>query len=495
MEWYQMTALELGKKIKHKEISSQELVKYYLQRLEKLDTWIKAYLAICPESALETAREVDEAVQRGEKLPPLAGVPIAIKDNISTWGIPTTCASYMLKNYLPPYDATVVKKIKQHRMPMLGKTNLDEFAMGSSTENSAFFPTKNPWDPGRVPGGSSGGSAAVVAARLAPLALGSDTGGSVRQPSAFCGVTGLRPTYGRVSRYGLIAFASSLDQIGPLAGNAYDCRALFEIISGFDEKDATSLGDAPDIENKNIKDTKDIKGLRLGIIKEQSGEGFDSEVLEKVEEMARFWESCGAVVEEVSLPFFEYALSAYYLINPAEASSNLGRYDGVRYGLTKEEASDMRDLLLKTRGEGFGPEVKRRIILGNYALSAGYYEDYYLKALKTRTLIKENCSQALNKYHALIGPTTPTPAFSFEEKTGDPLAMYLSDVCTITDALAGNPAISVFAGFSSEGLPVGVQLASAPWREDFLFDLAHIWEKYQGVHLPPTCTSEGGYVK
>ena len=500
MEFYQMTALELADKIRNKEISSQELVSLYLERLEKLDASIRAYVTLSPERALQTAREVDDALMQGEELPYLAGVPVAVKDNISTRDIPTSCGSQMLKDYLPPYHATVVQKLQRHGLPVLGKTNMDEFAMGSSTENSSFFPTKNPWNTERVPGGSSGGSAAAVAARLAPLAIGSDTGGSVRQPAAFCGVTGLRPTYGSVSRYGLIAFASSLDQVGPLAANARDCQALFDIIAGYDKNDATSLRGSSDAEratcgpkNETFRaKPEEVKGLRIGIIREQSGEGFDPEIMEKLKVMSAFWESLGCEVEEISLPFFEYALSAYYLINPAEASSNLGRYDGIRYGLSSNEASDVKELFLRTRGEGFGSEVKRRIILGTYALSAGYYDDYYLKAIKVRTLIRENCLQALEKFDVLLGPTTPTPAFSFGEKTDDPLAMYLSDVCTIIDALAGTPAVSVFGGLTSYGLPVGIQMSAAPLQEDLLFKLAHIWEEHKDIPIPPVCYANGG---
>ena len=494
MDIYRLTARELDTKLKQKELSSWELVNYFLDRIDKLDSSINAFITLCPENALKTAREIDDRRVQGAELPSLAGVPIALKDNISTRGIVTTCGSAMLKNYIPPFNATVVERLQRLPMPILGKTNLDEFAMGSSTENSAFFPTRNPWNREMVAGGSSGGSAAAVATGMAPLALGSDTGGSVRQPAAFCGVNGLRPTYGRVSRYGLVAFASSLDQIGPLSKDAEDGKLLFQTIAGYDPKDSTSLSERPQAFSYLAppKEEKDLRGVRIGLIKEQKGEGFDYQVLEKVNQVAKFFETHGATVEEVSLPLTQYALAAYYLINPAEASSNLGRYDGVRYGLSHREVADAKELFFQTRGVGFGQEVKRRIVLGTYGLSAGYYDQYYLQALKARTMIRESSHQALQKYHLLMGPTTPTPAFKVGEKVEDPLEMYLSDVCTVNDPLAGNPAVSMLAGLSEEGLPIGVHLASLPFRESFLLGVARWWEQSQKFPLPPLSSLEGG---
>jgi len=485
LELYQMSALQISEQLSKRNISAEEVVNYFWKRTQKLEPELKSFITTCPEDALEVARKVDELRRQGEELHPFAGIPVAVKDNLSTRGMLTTCGSQILENYYPPYDASVIQKLRDNHLPVMGKTNMDEFGMGSSTENSAFFPTTNPWNHLKVPGGSSGGSAAAVASRQVPLALGSDTGGSVRQPAAFCGVYGLRPTYGRVSRYGLIAFASSLDQVGPITGTPEDGEMLFDLIAGFDERDATSLvspGESPAPEVTE----EQIKNLRVGVIREQGGDGFAAEVVESVKEMASFWESCGAAVEEVSLPLTDYALAAYYLLNSAEASSNLGRYDGIRYGYSSGEATDIKELFFTNREEGFGPEVKRRIVLGTYALSSGYYDDYYLKALKTRTLILRDMKQALQAYDLLLGPTTPTPPFSLGEKVEDPLQMYLSDVCTITDPLVGNTVISVPGGFTSEGMPLGLQMSAAPFRESFLFKLACFWQR-QKQHL--TCST------
>jgi len=476
LELDRMSALEIGERLGKREISAEEVVNYFWERTQKLEPELKSFLTTCPEEATGVARQVDELRRRGERLPPLAGIPVAVKDNLSTRGIHTTCGSRFLENYIPPYDAAVIQKLKENYLPVLGKTNMDEFGMGSSTENSAFYPTTNPWDFSKVPGGSSGGSAAAVAARQVPLALGTDTGGSVRQPAAFCGVFGLRPTYGRVSRYGLIAFASSLDQVGPITGTPEDGEALFDLIAGYDERDATSLDAPGDIAEPEL-DEQRVKEIKVGVIREQEGNGFAPEVVESVKEMASFWESYGAAVEEVSLPLTEYALAAYYLINAAEASSNLGRYDGIQYGYRTGYAADLQELVFKNREEGFGQEVKRRIVLGTYALSSGYYDDYCLKALKTRTLILRDMQRALQTYDFLLGPTTPTPPFGLGEKIEDPLQMYLSDVCTITDPLVGNAAISVPGGFTPEGMPLGLQMSAAPFRESFLFKLARFWQQ------------------
>ncbi len=485
MDLFRLSALQLSGLMREGEVSSEEVVNSFLQRIEQVEPQVKAFLLLCPEEALAAAREVDRRRLRGDELNFLAGVPVAVKDNICTRGLRTTCASRILENYVPPYDATVVSAIRRAGLPILGKTNMDEFAMGSSTENSAFFSTRNPWDTRRVPGGSSGGSAAAVAAGEAPLALGSDTGGSVRQPAAFCGVTGLRPTYGRVSRYGLIAFASSLDQVGTHSRDAAGGLALFRLIAGHDPLDATSINTPleEDVEADNFCENG-LKGLRLGLISEQMGDGFAPEVKEKIRQTAALLEGEGAFVEEVSLPLTDYALAAYYLINPAEASSNLGRYDGVRYGLSERiSGGGVREMFAHTRGKGFGMEVKRRIILGSYALSAGYYDAYYLQALKVRTLIKKEMEKAFERFDVLFGPSTPTTPFMLGEKVDDPLQMYLSDVCNITDALTGNPSLSIPCGLSPAGMPVGMQLSAPPLNEMLLFRVAAAIENMRP--LPP----------
>lgn len=455
------------------ELTSEEIVADFLQNVE-VDV-CHAYLTKCPEQALEQARLVDRARAKGEDLGTLAGIPVAVKDNICTEGIKTTAASRMLQNFIPPYEATVVAKLKEAAMPILGKTNLDEFAMGSSTENSAFGPTRNPWDLSRVPGGSSGGSAAAVAAYSAPLALGSDTGGSIRQPAAYCGIVGLKPTYGRVSRYGLIAFASSLDQIGPMARNVRDCALLLNVIAGHDRRDSTSVS----IEVPDYTDGLDegVSGLRFGVVAEYMADGIDPAVRQAVLQVAGALEREGAEVSEVSLPNLEYALETYYLIAPAEASSNLARYDGVRYGFRANGAKDVVDMMSRTRAEGFGDEVKRRIMLGTYALSAGYYDAYYLRAQKVRTLIRRDIEEALEKVDLLLSPTTPATAFRLGEKLDDPLQMYLSDICTITANLASVPAISVPCATCDEGLPIGLQLMTGPFQEALLLRAAYACEQ------------------
>jgi len=491
MKLYENTAAALSQMLAKKEVSAVEVTQSFLGRMGDLDPVLKAFVTQTPDVALETAAAVDQNRLKGESLHPLAGVPIAIKDNICTEGIRTTCSSKILSNYVPPFDATVVNNLKAAGMPLLGKTNMDEFAMGSSTENSAFFTSRNPWDLERVPGGSSGGSAVAVAAGMAPLALGSDTGGSVRQPASFCGLVGLRPTYGRVSRYGLIAFASSLDQIGPLALTAEDAALLLGVIAGHDRLDSTSLPE--DVPDYHRELGTELKGIRIGLIRENVDQQFDAEVNAAVKQQLAVLEQNGAVVGEVSLPLTDYGLSAYYLIAPSEASSNLGRYDGVRYGY-KAEGRHLGEMFSNTRGEGFGAEVKRRIMIGTYALSAGYYDAYYLKALQVRTLIRRDYEKAFESFDLILGATTPTPAFKIGEKSDDPLQMYLSDVCNINDALAGIPSISVPTGLHSSGLPMGMQISAPPSGEKLLFTLAHFLERQSKAvpQRPQLKISEGG---
>ncbi|MGB9859831.1 MAG: Asp-tRNA(Asn)/Glu-tRNA(Gln) amidotransferase subunit GatA [Moorellaceae bacterium] len=456
-----------------REISSVELTEAMLERIEQVEGRIKAFVTLTPEVALEQARAVDAARARGEELGPLAGIPMALKDNLCTAGIRTTCSSKMLENWVPPYDAFVVKKLKEAGAVLLGKLNMDEFAMGSSTENSRFFPTRNPWDLERVPGGSSGGAAAAVAAGEAFYSLGSDTGGSIRQPASFCGVVGLKPTYGRVSRFGLVAFASSLDQIGPLTRDVTDCALVLQAIAGHDPADSTSA-DLP-VPDYLAALRPEIKGLKVGVPREYFGSGMEPEVAAVVRRAIDRLADLGALCEEISLPHTEYALPAYYLVAPAEASSNLARYDGVAYGF-RLPGTDIVDMYMKTRREGFGPEVKRRIMLGTYALSAGYYDAYYLKALKVRTLIRRDFEEAFKRFDVLVTPTSPTVAFRLGEKVDDPLAMYLSDLCTIPVNMAGLPAISIPCGFS-QGLPVGLQLIAPPFEEERLLRVAYTLEQ------------------
>ncbi len=476
MELFRCTALELSKMMINKEVSSVEVVNCFNERIMLTEPKLKAFVTLTPELARQTAETVDKRRLNGEMLHPLAGVPVAVKDNMCTRGIRTTCSSRVLEHYVPPYDATVVTAVRNAGMPVLGKTNMDEFAMGSSTENSAFYPTCNPYDLSRVPGGSSGGSAAAVKGAMVPLALGSDTGGSVRQPAALCGVTGIRPTYGRISRYGLIAFASSLDQVGVLSANAADGWELFKHIAGHDPRDSTSL-DQPVSDQTNIVDPAGVlKGLKIGYIKEHLGEGFEQDIVDRVYKVLSLFESLGAQVQEVSLSMADYAMPAYYLISPAEASSNLGRYDGVRYGFCAGRDDGITEMFSRSRGEGFGPEVKRRIMLGTYALSAGYYDAYYLQALKVRTLVQREMEEIFNNCDLLVDPTTPATAFKLGEKTKDPIQMYLSDACTLTGALAGYPSISSPAGLDTGGLPIGVQLTARPLREDLLFAVSAVIE-------------------
>ncbi len=493
MKLYEQTASSLSQLLQNKEVSSVEVVLSFLDRIELIEPYVKAFITHTPAMALETASVVDSRRSGGEELHPLAGVPIAVKDNISTRGLRTTCASKILENYIPPYDATVIESLKTAGLPLLGKTNMDEFAMGSSTENSAFYPTRNPWDLERVPGGSSGGSAVAVSTGMTPLALGSDTGGSIRQPASLCGLTGLRPTYGRVSRYGLIAFASSLDQIGPLSLTARDSAMLMNVIAGHDPLDSTAVSEAVPDYTAHLEDG--VKKLRIGVIKQNVATGFDPEITAAVMKTVTLFKDHGAEVDEVSLPLTDYGLGAYYLIAPSEASSNLGRYDGVRYGYN-HGGDNIETMFSATRGKGFGAEVKRRIMIGTYALSAGYYDAYYLQAMKVRTLIRRDYEAAFRRFDILVGATTPTPAFKIGEKIEDPLQMYLSDVCNITDALAGVPSLSVPCGISSEGLPLGMQMTASPFREGLLLKAACFLEqKRDPVSLRPRVKlPEGGEV-
>jgi aspartyl-tRNA(Asn)/glutamyl-tRNA(Gln) amidotransferase subunit A len=467
-----MTARDTAAAVRRGERTARAVVEDHLAAIAAREPEIHAFNLVTGDAALEAADAVDAAVGRGEDPGPLAGVPVALKDNLCTRGIATTCSSRILEGWLPPYTATVVERVRAAGGVPIGKTNLDEFAMGSSTENSAFGATRNPRDPSRVPGGSSGGSAAAVAAGFAPLALGSDTGGSIRQPAALCGVIGMKPTYGRVSRYGLIAFASSLDQIGPFAENVDDAALLLEAIWGHDAMDSTSIASAPDA----LDAGDDVAGLRVGIVEELTDvDGIQPEVKAAVETAAAGLEQAGAKVERVRVPSCVYGLSAYYLIAPAEASSNLARYDGVRYGL-RVDGSDVADMNAKTRAAGFGAEVKRRIMLGTYALSAGYYDAYYGQAQRVRTLIIRDFARAYESFDVLLAPTSPTTAFELGARTADPLAMYLSDVCTIPSNLAGHPGITVPFGTGADALPVGVQVLAPALGEPVMFRVARAVE-------------------
>jgi len=450
---------------------SEEIVKFYIEKIKKEDGDINAYLTICEEKALKEAKTVDEKIAKGEKVGLLAGVPIAIKDNICTDGIRTTCASKMLEDFIPPYNATVIEKLKAADAIIIGKTNMDEFAMGSSTENSAFKVTKNPHDLERVPGGSSGGSAAAVGARLAPFSLGSDTGGSIRQPAAFCGVVGLKPTYGLVSRFGLIAFGSSLDQIGPFSNNVRDCALALEVIAGTDPLDNTSSKEIGSTDYLTGIDGG-VSGMKIGVPKEFFGEGLDVEIKESIFTSIEKLKSLGATVEEISIPITEAGLSAYYVISSAEASSNLARFDGIRYGYRPKEFEDVYDLMEKSRTEAFGDEVKRRIMLGTYVLSSGYYDAYYNRALKLKKKIKQEFKEVLAKYDIIISPVSPVLPFKCNEKKNNPLEMYLADIYTVNINLAGVPAISVPCGTSKSGLPIGLQIIGPHFGESKILKAA-----------------------
>lgn len=458
-----------------KEVSSLELTNAYLDRIEAVEDKVDAYLTVTAKEAREKAKQIDEKRAKGEVVSDFAGLPISVKDNICTKDMKTTCASKMLENFIPPYDATVMKQLNEKDFVLLGKLNMDEFAMGGSTENSAFKKTKNPHDVSRVPGGSSGGSAAAVAAKMTPLSLGSDTGGSIRQPASYCGVVGMKPTYGRVSRFGLVAFASSLDQIGPLGQNVEDVALAMNAISGYDRYDSTSAPiEVPDF-SANLQN--DIRGKKIALPKEFFAKGLDQEVKEAVLHAAKEYEKLGAIVEEVSFDLSNISLPAYYLISSAEASSNLARYDGIKYGHRAKEFDNLLELYKNTRDEAFGKEVKRRILLGTYALSSGYYDAYYKKAQQVRTLIKNEFNSFFETYEAILTPTAPTTAFKFGENTENPIEMYLNDIYTVPLNIAGVPGISVNCGFDSKGMPIGMQLIGKAFDEATLLNLAYQYEQ------------------
>jgi len=462
-----------------KEVTSREITESVLKRIEEVEGRVHAYITRTPDLALEQAVAADARIRGGE-VGPLTGIPLAIKDVICTQGVLTSCGSHILDSFIPPYDATVVEKLKAAGAVLLGKANMDEFAMGSSTENSSFGPTHNPWDLGRIPGGSSGGSAAAVAAGECIASLGSDTGGSIRQPAACCGVVGIKPTYGRVSRYGLVAFASSLDQIGPFSKDVRDTAVLLNVISGHEPKDSTSVNlPVPDY-TKALAD--DARGMVLGIPRESLAEGLDPEVSRAVQEAIQTLKELGAQIVEISLPHSEYALAVYYIIAPCEASSNLARFDGVKYGFRTKETQDLLDMYQETRWQGFGAEVKRRIMLGTYALSAGYYDAYYLKASRVRTLIRDDFEKAFEKCDVIMMPTAPTPAFKLGEKVDDPLQMYLSDIFTIPCNLAGIPGLSLPCGFTEGGLPIGLQILGNHFQEEKILRAAYAFERNTEYH-------------
>ncbi len=480
MELAKLTCHEIHSLLKSKEITSTDVTLSVINRIEATESDVHAYITNTFEQALEQASRVDKEIESGKELSPLTGIPIAIKDNICTKGIKTTCGSKILYNFIPPYDAFVIQRVKEAGAIIIGKTNMDEFAMGSSTENSSFGPTRNPWDLDTVPGGSSGGSAAAVASHETIIALGSDTGGSIRQPASLCGVVGFKPTYGRVSRFGLIAFASSLDQIGPITKDVTDCALLLNIICGYDPKDSTSVNlPVPDFTKSLVND---ISGIRIGVPEEYFIKGLHPDVRDSIEKAISVMEDLGAVKVKISLPYTEYSIPTYYLIAPAEASSNLARYDGVQYGLRIQEEK-LIDMYNHTRTKGFGNEVKRRIMIGTYALSAGYYDAYYLKALKVRTLIKQDFEEAFKKCDVLITPTSPTPAFKIGAKAADPIQMYLSDIFTISGNLAGIPGISIQSGFTQDGLPIGLQILAPLFGEEKLIQTAYTFEQNTTYHL------------
>ncbi len=480
MELYNFTIHELHGMLKKGETTSLAVTESVLGRIKAVDGKVKAYLTVTGDIARQLAEAADKRIKAGDTASPLLGIPIAIKDNMCTDGIKTTCASKILANFVPPYDATVVRKLKEAGMVLCGKPNMDEFAMGSSTENSGFFITKNPWDLERIPGGSSGGSAAAVAADECIGALGSDTGGSIRQPASCCGVVGLKPTYGRVSRYGLVAFASSLDQIGPITKDVEDTALLMNVIAGHDPRDSTSADiPSPDL-TKALK--KDVKGLKIGMPKEYFIEGMDPEVEKAIRDAVKVLEGLGAKVVEVSLPHSDYAVATYYILATSEASSNLARYDGVKYGFRVDKAKDLLDMYMKTRDQGFGPEVKRRIMLGTYALSAGYYDAYYKKGQQARTLIKRDFDEAFKSVDVIATPTAPTAAFKIGEKSADPLQMYLSDIFTISVNLAGIPGMSLPCGFTKGNLPVGLQLLGRHFNEEAIIHAAYAYEQATEWH-------------
>ncbi|MFQ3618493.1 MAG: Asp-tRNA(Asn)/Glu-tRNA(Gln) amidotransferase subunit GatA [Cyanobacteriota bacterium] len=474
---------ELHQQLVRKERSAVEIATEALERVQALEPKLHSFISVTADRAIAQAQQVDAKIAAGEEIGPLAGIPIGIKDNLCTKGIRTTCGSRILENFVPPYESTVTQRLFDAGAVMVGKTNMDEFAMGSSTETSAYQVTANPWDLQRVPGGSSGGSAAAVAAGQCVVALGSDTGGSIRQPASLCGVVGMKPTYGLVSRYGLVAYASSLDQIGPFARTVEDAAILLRAIAGYDPQDSTSLKvEIPDYAAALKPDFKPRGKLRIGVIQETFGEGLDSVVEAAVTKAVETLQELGAEIQVINCPQFRYGLPTYYIIAPSEASANLARYDGVKYGFRAEDPENLLDMYAKTRAQGFGAEVKRRIMIGTYALSAGYYDAYYLKAQKVRTLIKQDFEQAFQKVDVLVCPTSPTTAFKAGEKTDDPLSMYLSDLMTIPVNLAGLPALSLPCGFDEQGLPIGLQMIGNVLREDMLLSVAHAYEQATEWH-------------
>ena len=475
MDITRLTVHELMEKLEKNELTSEEITKAYIDRINEKEKDVKAFVTTTCDEALEKAKEIDNKKKSGEKMNSFAGIPIGIKDNMCTKGVRTTCSSRMLEDFIAPYDATVVEKLNDEGIISLGKLNMDEFAMGASTEYSYFKKTCNPWNLNTVPGGSSGGSAAAVAAELVPWALGSDTGGSIRQPASFCGVVGLKPTYGLVSRYGLVAFASSLDQIGPITKDVRDAAMLLNIIAGHDERDTTSYDMPKKDYTKALKN--DVKGMKIGIPKEYFGEGINEEVKAKLQEAIETYKKMGAEVEEFSLDIAEYALATYYIIACAEASSNLGRFDGIRYGYRTENFSNLKELYRNSRSEGFGPEVKRRIILGTYVLSSGYYDAYYKKAQQVRTLVKKEFDKAFEKYDVLLTPTSPTVAFEIGTRSNNPLEMYLADICTVSINIGGLPGISIPCGVNSEGMPIGMQLVGNKFEEEKIINAAYAFEQ------------------
>ncbi len=485
MDITELTVHELQEKLKSKELTITDITKAYCDRINEKEKDVQAFVTLLTDSALEQAKEIQEKQEKGEIQGEFTGIPIGIKDNMCTKGVKTTCSSKMLENFVAPYSATVVEKLEKENIINLGKLNMDEFAMGSSTEYSYFKKTKNPWNLNKVPGGSSGGSAAAVAANMVPWALGSDTGGSIRQPSSFCGVVGLKPTYGLVSRYGLVAFASSLDQIGPITKDVQDCAMLLNLIAGHDEKDSTSANRPKVDYTKALKN--DVRGLKIGVPKEFFGEGINPEVKEALEKSIEVYKNLGAEIEEFSLDVANYALATYYIIACAEASSNLGRFDGIRYTYRTPEFKNLKELYKKTRSEAFGAEVKRRIILGTYVLSSGYYDAYYKKAQKVRTLVMNEFNKGFEKYDIILTPTSPTVAFDIGTKSNNPLEMYLADICTVSVNIAGLPGISIPCGVDKEKMPIGMQLIGNRFCEETILNAAYTFEqavKFRETYKP-----------
>ena len=481
----ELTVHELQEKLKNKELKITDIVKAYTDRINEKEKDVQAFVTTLTDEATNQAKEIEKKVNSGEISGEFAGIPIGIKDNMCTKGVKTTCSSRMLENFVAPYDATVIENLNNENIIDLGKLNMDEFAMGGSTEYSYFKKTRNPWNLNKVPGGSSGGSAAAVAAGMVPWALGSDTGGSIRQPASFCGVVGLKPTYGLVSRYGLVAFASSLDQIGPITKDVYDSAMLLNLIAGHDEKDTTSIDREKVDYTKCLKN--DVKGLKIGVPKEFFGEGINKEVKEALEQAMETYKELGVEIEEFSLDIAEYSLATYYIIACAEASSNLGRFDGIRYGYRAKEYKNLRELYKKSRSEGFGAEVKRRIILGTYVLSSGYYDAYYKKAQQVRTLVMKQFEEAFEKYDVILTPTSPTVAFDIGSKTNNPLEMYLTDICTVSVNIAGLPGISIPCDVNSQGMPIGMQLIGNKFCEETILNAAYTFEqkiKFRENHKP-----------